>query len=179
MQGLWKLDLVYAAALAGAACVGSLVATAAPAHAQTADTGRVVLTSEAMIERVEIAPDGKELASLKKPGEVVITPGDRVVFTLTYKNQSASPALGFRATNPMPAPIQFVAAAEDWAEVSVDTGKSWGKLANLLVQAKSADGTKDIMRAATVEDVTHVRWVIADAIPPGGEGILSYRGVVK
>ena len=179
MQVLRKMDLLYAAALAGAACIGSLAAYAAPANAQTADAARVVLISDAMIERVEIGPDGKEKSALKNPSEVIITPGDRVVFTLKYKNQGALPANAFRATNPMPAPVQFISAVEEWAEVSVDGGKVWGKLADLKVRAKSSDGLTDIVRTAAVEDVTHVRWVFTNAIPPGGEGTLSYRGVVK
>lgn len=179
MQVLRKLDLVYAAVLAGAACLGSLAAYATPAHAQSGDSSRVVLTSDALIERVEVGANGKEHSSLKKPSEVIVTPGDRVVFTLKYKNQSGVPATGFRATNPMPGPVQFVGVVEDWAEVSVDGGKNWGKLANLTVKAKSADGLTDIVRAAAVEDVTHVRWVFPSAIPPGGEGTLSYRGVIK
>jgi uncharacterized repeat protein (TIGR01451 family) len=179
MQVLRKMDLLYAVALAGAACIGSLTAYAAPAHAQTAEAARVVLISEALIERTEIGVDGKEKSTLKKPAEVTITPGDRVVFTLKYINQGALPATAFRATNPMPGPVQFVSALEDWAEVSVDGGKKWGKLSDLMVKAKSADGLTDVMRAAAVEDVTHVRWVFTSAIPAGGEGTLSYRGVVK
>jgi uncharacterized repeat protein (TIGR01451 family) len=179
MQVLRKMDLLYAAALAGAACIGSLAAYAAPANAQTAEPARVVLVSDALIERTEIGADGKEKSTLKKPAEVIITPGDRVIFTLKYKNQGSLPATAFRATNPMPGPVQFISALEDWAEVSADGGKTWGKLADLKVQAKAADGLTDIVRAAAVEDVTHVRWVFPSAIPPGGEGTLSYRGVVK
>lgn len=179
MQFLCKMDLFYAAALAGAACVGSLAAYATPAHAQSADAANVVLTSDALIERIEIGANGKEQSTLKKPSDVIITPGDRVVFTLKYKNKGALPATAFRATNPMPGPVQFIAVVEDWAEVSVDGGKNWGKLANLTVKTKSADGLTDIVRAAAVEDVSHVRWVFPSAIPPGGEGTLSYRGVVK
>lgn len=179
MRVLRNMDLVYAATLAGAACVGSLAAYATPAHAQSANAGRVILTSDALIERVEVGANGQEKSTLMKPADVIVTPGDRVVFTLKYKNQSSLPATDFRATNPMPGPVQFVAVVEDWAEVSVDGGKKWGKLANLTVKAKSADGLTDIVRAATVEDVTHVRWVFPSAIPPGAEGTLSYRGVVK
>lgn len=179
MLVLCKLDLGYAIALASATCLGSLVAFAAPAYAQSTGEGRVVLTSDALIERLEVSADGTETSSLKKPSEVIVTPGDRVIFKLSYKNQGALPATGFRATNPMPGPVQFISAVEEWAEVSVDSGKNWGKLADLKVAAKSADGLADLVRAAAVEDVTHVRWVFPGAIPPGGEGTLSYRGIVK
>jgi uncharacterized repeat protein (TIGR01451 family) len=179
MQALWKMDAIYAAVLAGAACLGSLAAFATPAHAQTADAAKVVLTSAAMIERVEIGADGKEVSTLKTPSDVIITPGDRVVFTLSYQNNGPLPATAFRATNPMPGPIQFVSVLEEWADISVDGGKNWGKLAQMTVAAKSADGVSDVTRPATAEDVTHVRWVFPQAIAPGAKGTLSYRGVVK
>jgi hypothetical protein len=117
-----------------------------------------------------------------------------VVFSLKYENISAEPAAAFRATNPMPGPIQFISAAEDWAEVSVDGGKSWGKLEALKVTEtvtkaavvdaatgkETAPATSEaITRAADKSDVTHVRWVFAKPIAPGAKGSLSYRGVVK
>jgi uncharacterized repeat protein (TIGR01451 family) len=175
MIGLRKFGSVFAAVLIGATGIS---AVAMPAQAQVPDAQRVMLTSDARIERNEIGADGRELTVLKKPSDVIVTPGDRVIFTLSYKNNGAQPANGFRATNPMPGPVQFVAAAEDWAEVSVDGGKSWGKLAALTVAAKAEDGS-EVRRAASPEDVTHVRWVFASAIAPGAEGTISYRGVVK
>jgi uncharacterized repeat protein (TIGR01451 family) len=132
-----------------------------------------------MVERSETDVAGKEKLVLKKPSDVIVVPGDRIIFTLRYVNNGAEPASGFRATNPMPAPVQFVSVAEDWAEVSVDGGKSWGKLAELKVTAKNTDGTGDVLRAATAEDVTHVRWVFTTPIAPGAKGSVSYRGLIK
>jgi uncharacterized repeat protein (TIGR01451 family) len=178
MKRFWIFDTVFGAALMGASAVGSLTALAVPAHAYVA-ADDVALASEAMIERTEIDAAGRERTVLKSPKEVIIVPGDRVVFTLKYTNKGALPATGFRATNPMPGPVQFVAANEEWAEVSVDGGKTWGKLSDLKVQAKAADGTTDVTRAAGAQDVTHVRWVFANAIAPGSQGSISYRGVIK
>jgi uncharacterized repeat protein (TIGR01451 family) len=139
----------------------------------------VVLSSEAVIERTEIGADGKERTVAKAPKDVIVVPGDRVVFTLKYANNSAEPANGFRATNPMPGPVQFVSAFESWADVSVDGGKSWGKLDELKVSKPKADGTGSELRPAAAEDVTHVRWVFADAIPAGAKGSVSFRGLIK
>lgn len=162
-----------------AACT-VVVASPAPAHASALlASNSVVLTSEAMVERSETDVAGKEKLVLKKPSDVIVVPGDRIIFTLRYVNNGAEPASGFRATNPMPAPVQFVSVAEDWAEVSVDGGKSWGKLAELKVTAKNTDGTGDVLRAATAEDVTHVRWVFTTPIAPGAKGSVSYRGLIK
>ena len=172
-----KSNLAYAAVLATAAMLGS-VAAVESAHAQS-PRDAVSLSSEAQIERVITSPDGSERTVLKKPSEVVVVPGDKVIFTLKYANKGAVAAAGFRATNPMPGPVQFLAAAEDWAEVSVDGGANWGKLSALNVRLKGSAGQPDLTRAATAEDVTHVRWVFANPIPAGTSGSVSYRGLIK
>jgi hypothetical protein len=178
MKRFGKFNAVWQAPLLGATLVGLITASAMPAHAYMSAES-VTLASEAMIERTEIDAAGRERTVLKSPKEVIIVPGDRVVFTLRYANKGALPATGFRATNPMPGPVQFVAVSEDWADVSVDGGKTWGKLSNLKVPAKSADGTTEVLRAAGPQDVTHVRWVFVGAIAPGTQGSVSYRGVIK
>jgi uncharacterized repeat protein (TIGR01451 family) len=186
---------VYAAALIAAAGSGTFLATATRANAQavsiTAAAAQsapaVSLSSEVFIERKVVDAAGKETISMKKPGEVVIVPGDRVMFKTSYKNNGSEPATGFRATNPMPAPIQFVSVREEWAEVSVDGGVTWGKLAALTVSAKAMAGDAAAAtqaadaapRPATEADVTHVRWILNDPIPAGAGGDVSFVGLVK
>ncbi len=190
MKTLLTKKTVYAAALFAAAGSGALLAsaTSAKAHAPISaiaaaaqSAPAVSLTSEVFIERKVINAAGTETVSLKKPSEVVIVPGDRIVFKTSYKNNGAEAATGFRATNPMPAPIQFVSVREDWAEVSVDGGVTWGKLSALTVKPKAVDGVPIPLVAspATEADVTHVRWVFSDPIPAGSGGDVSYIGFVK
>jgi uncharacterized repeat protein (TIGR01451 family) len=176
MKKFLSFDTAYGAALIGSALFGSLVA-AGSARAQTAN--QVTITSEAQIERTETARDGKESVVYKKPSEVIVVPGDKVLFTLKYANVGGTPATGFTATNPMPGPVQFLAAAEEWAEVSVDGGTSWGRLSALTVKTAATDGRPETMRPATPEDVTHVRWVFGNPIAPGANGAISYRGMIK
>jgi uncharacterized repeat protein (TIGR01451 family) len=153
-------------------------APAVPAPA-AATPSPVTLTSDVKIERVEVDANGKETVTLHAPKSVVVVPGDKVLFTLEVTNTGAQPAAGFRATNPMPGPVQFVSVAEDWAEVSVDGGKVWGKLAALKVMTVPAEGAAPAERAADIADVTHVRWIFPEAIAPGGKRKISYRGVIK
>ncbi|MFC4292590.1 hypothetical protein ACFOWX_09220 [Sphingorhabdus arenilitoris] len=201
-SGIKKLPLrtAYAAALMLAAASGSVIAFASSAFAQTApaqaQAAPVTLSSKAMIERSETGADGVQKTVLKDPSEVIVVPGDRVVFTLTYENRGSEPAVSFRATNPMPGPIQFISAAEEWAEMSVDGGVTWGRLEQLSVTdtpAAAGEGEAEgggegqqgqspaapITRSADAKDVTHVRWVFTDPIPAGAKGSISYRGVVK
>lgn len=175
------LNVAYGLALGTAMLSGAGIAAAGEARGQTTAPAKspVNLSSEVKIERSSIDSVGKEVITLFEPKDVTVVPGDRVVFKLNVVNNGAEPASGFRATNPIPAAVAFVAAAEEWAEVSVDGGTSWGKLAAMTVKVKAADTGVETTRAATAEDVTHVRWIFAGAIAPGAKTAVSYRGVVK
>jgi hypothetical protein len=192
MNMLLTIKTANAAALFAFAAMGSILALVPVANAQPVmfmaaaaqSKPGVKLTSTASIERVETDSQGATKTVLKSPSQVAIVPGDKVVFMLDYLNEGQDPASGFRATNPMPGAIQFVSVSEDWAEVSVDGGANWGKLSALTVTDKPAsnvtvEAATSAPRAATAADVTHVRWVFAEAIAPGKKGTLSYVGVVK
>ena len=58
-------------------------------------------------------------------------------------------------------------------ELSVD-GKTYGPLASLRVA--TATGTT---RAATADDVTHVRWRLARPITAGAQGQLAFEAVLR
>lgn len=134
--------------------------------------GQVSLTSEVLVERTTTDADGAATVSLVEPG--VVTPGDRLVFVLSYRNGSASPAADFVVTNPIPESVIFSGAESAGAVYFVDGGQNWGALSALTV--RNPDGTS---RAAALADVTHVRWRFAQAIPAGDGGQLRFRGVVK
>ncbi len=142
----------------------------APAAAYAA--GSVALKSSVFVERVATLPDGTAKVELRAADTVV--PGDRLVFILTYRNETSRPVPDVVITNPVPAPVAFEGAAASVAEVSVDGGRSWGTLGTLRIQID--DGR---LRPATAFDVTHIRWAIGRPVPPGATGRLSFRGTVK
>ena len=148
----------------------ALFALLAPVAASAADN--VSLTSKVYVERVKTGADGKPVTVREEPG--VVTPGDRLVFVLGYRNGGAEPATGFTLTNPIPPSVAFTGSDVASAVVSVDGGKSWGALASLKVV--QADGTS---RPAVAADVTHVRWSFGRPIAAGSGGELSFRGVVE
>ena len=180
MMKLRLFSGAYGLALCAAMASGAALAVS-DARGQTVSASRtpVNLSSEVKIERVQTDATGKEITVLREPKDVVVVPGDKVVFTLNVTNNGAEAASGFRATNPIPGPVAFTAVNEDWAEVSVDGGASYGKLSAMNVKAKVADTGAEVQRPATAEDVTHVRWVFPEVIAPGAKIAVSYRGVVK
>ena len=173
-------NVAYGFALGAAMLSGAGIA-ASEARGQTTAPAKspVNLSNEVKIERIVLDASGKETATLFEPKDVIVVPGDRVVFILNVVNSGGAPASGFRATNPIPGPITFVTVTEDWAEVSVDGGTNWGKLAAMTVKVKAADTGVETTREATAADVTHVRWIFSNAIAPGAKTAVSYRGVVK
>ena len=148
----------------------ALIAFATPAAALAAE--QVSLSSDVFVERVKQDSSGKRTTTLEPPS--MVTPGDRLVFVLSYKNAGAKPAADFVVTNPVPREVAFAAAEGEGAQLSVDGGKSWGQLAALKV--KQPDGS---VRAAVPQDVTHIRWSFSRAIGAGEAGKLSFRGTVK
>ena len=148
----------------------SFLALIVPAAAMAASD--VSLDSDVFVERVKQDASGKPSTVLEPPK--VVTPGDKLVFVLAYKNGGAKPATDFVVTNPIPDAVAFAGAEGDGALMSVDGGKSWGALAALKV--KQSDGT---LRPALPADVTHVRWSFEKAIAAGAGGKLSFRGIVK
>ena len=141
-------------------------ATAAEAQNQ------VTLNNQVFVEHVRVDAQGHRTVALDPPQ--VVTPGDHLVFVLTYRNGGQQPATGFAVTNPIPPAVAFERSDDASAVVSVDGGHSWGALASLTVA--QPDGSR---RPAVAADVTHVRWAFSQAIPAGAEGRLSFRGIVR
>jgi uncharacterized repeat protein (TIGR01451 family) len=148
----------------------ALLALLAPAAAIAA--GAVSLSSEVFVERVRQEANGR--TSIVREAPRIVTPGDKLVFVLSYRNSGAAPATGFVVTDPIPNSVAFAGGESAGSIVSVDGGKSWGALAALRVA--NPDGTS---RPAGQADVTHIRWTFARPIAAGASGQLSFRGIVK
>ena len=142
------------------------------ATAATAAPNDVTLNNAVFVEHVRVDAQGHRTVALDPPQ--VVTPGDHLVFVLTYRNGGAQPATGFGVTNPIPDNVAFESVEDPRAVVSVDHGATWGPLATLRVA--QPDGSR---RPAVAADVTHVRWAFSQPIPAGAEGRLTFRGIVK
>ncbi len=134
-------------------------------------SNNVTLSSMVFVEKAVAVSGGRSRIVLEEPKSVM--PGDKLVFILNYRNAGNLPASDFIVTNPLPPAVAFQGGAES-AQVSIDGGKNWGTLSTLRVV--EPDGHT---RNARLEDVTHLRWVLKQAIPAGAFGKLSFRGIVR
>ena len=125
----------------------------------------VHLAGDVFVERFEPAPGGRTARILERASE--LHSGDRLVFVVSWSGGEPG---GFFVTNPVPRSIAWQpssSALDD--EVSVDGGRTWGRLDRLKVR----DG--GVWRDARPGDVTHVRWHVAG----GRAGQITYRGIVR
>lgn len=103
----------------------------------------------------------------------MVVPGDRLVFSTRYRNNTGQKVENIVVTNPIRPGIALADDGATGLDVSVDGGASWGKLGLLKV----ADGQGG-QRPAQPGEVTHVRWVLA-AVAPGASGTLSFNAIVR
>ena len=146
--------------------IGAMLPVAAMA------AGSVALTSAVFVEKTETGKDGLKRIILQEPA--LVTPGDRLVFILSYRNEGPAPAANLVVTNPVPPAVAYQGANDGVAEVSVDGGRSWGALSRLFVREPGGQ-----QRGARAEDVTHIRWALKQGVPAGAQGKLSFRGIVR
>jgi uncharacterized repeat protein (TIGR01451 family) len=154
--------------IAAAAFALVMAVTAPAAHAQSAQP--IELSGNVKVDKIVIE-NGKEKHIFSEPS--VVVPGDRLVFTTSYRNAGAVAVKDFVVTNPVPGGVMLAPEGAEVQVVSVDGGKTWGKLAGLSV----SDG-KGGNRTANAGDVTHLRWTLPE-IAPGAKGTLNYNAIVR
>jgi hypothetical protein len=141
-----------------AAC---LTVTGTPAFAGSVGIrSGVALDSAVYVERANGLARSLQLADR-------LSRGDRIVTILTWQKQSGTG--GFTVVNPLPRKVAYQGSAREDEQVSVDGGRTWGRLGDLSV------GT----RMATAEDVTHVRWHVGPRQAALGQGRIAYSGIVR
>jgi hypothetical protein len=93
--------------------------------------------------------------------------GDRVVTVLTWQKQRGTG--GFTVVNPLSRKVSYQRSTREDEEVSVDGGRSWGRIGELTIGS----------RFATPEDVTHVRWHVDPRQAALGQGRIAYSAIVR
>ena len=141
----------------GAFAAVALVGGALPAAAHAAPA--VATQSAVYVERLQ--PDARRRL---EPASRLCR-GDRII---TVVNWSRATGTGpFVITNPLPSSVAYQSSAWDDQDVSVDGGRTWGRLGALRVGN----------RFATPEDVTHMRWRISGQERRRGQ--IAYSGIVR
>lgn len=139
--------------------MAGLIAVAAPIGVMA--TPSVALDSAVFVERV--VPNKGRL--LQPAG--TLKRGDRVVYVVSWYRMGGKGA--FTVTNPLSRRVYFQGSSDGREEVSIDGGRTWGKLDRMKISGRNA----------TPEDVTHVRWRISADQAQKGSGEITYSAIVR
>lgn len=147
-----------------------LTAITAPAYASG-------LTANQAVEVVvtETAEDGT-ISTTYVPAEK-IAPGDELRYVIVFENAGTEAANNIRLEMPVPSEVEYVEGSVD-AQIatitySIDQGATYADRDALRVADEDGE------RAATADEITHIRWSFADSIAPGQSGEISYRGILQ
>ena len=143
-------------------CLPLAAATAVIAWPTTAVSSPIVSTDSAVFVERKGGDSDRQL----EPADRFVR-GDRVITILRWHRLGGDG--GFTITNPLPRTIAFQKSSRADEQVSVDGGKTWGRLGDLTVGS----------RLASPEDVTHVRWKISPQRALEGSGQIAYAAIVR
>lgn len=146
----------------------TLLALLAGAHPAAA--APVSVANKVYVER-EVSIGNGSSARVLEPARS-LRRGDRLVYVVSWRAPQAK-GENLTITNPLPRTIAYERSAGGDEDVSVDGGRSWGKLDGLRVR----DGA--VWRYATPEDVTHIRWNVPPQLAMAGSGRLTWSGIVR
>lgn len=155
-------------AWAGLGLIAAMV-IAGPVHAMQS----VEFASKMEVEKPITGADGKVTTSYG-PTEIVV-PGDRIRFTLQLVNKTDVVAKGLKIVDPLPAEVRFDSTADITGfSVSVDGGKNYGSIESLTVPIEGA-----APRAASVDDITHLRWILDQPLAAGATKAVTFFGIIR
>lgn len=112
---------------------------------------------------------------------VSYAPGDTIEYVILAKNAGTAVMVRPEVVDPVPEGVRYVidsARGENCRIVfSVNKGMAYA-VWPVMVSATNANGVR-IERPARNEEVTHIKWILRDNLPPGGQKPLSFRAVVE
>ena len=120
--------------------------------------------------------DGTTSTTLVSADEV--TPGEKIVYTVAYTNDSAEAATDIVLAMPVPRDVRFLDGSADRpgaiVRYSADGGASFAERDALVLPAVGG-GT----RAASVDDITHIQWRIPGPVAVGTSDEITFKARLR
>jgi uncharacterized repeat protein (TIGR01451 family) len=106
-----------------------------------------------------------------------VVPGERVVYTISFRNTGSEPAENVVITNPIARTLTYVAGSAAGKNLEVEFSVDGGANFAPATELKVADN--GVERPATTPDYTHVRWVMRSELAAGGQGQATFAAVLE
>lgn len=150
------------------------IALGVSVNAQEQEQGYLNVSTVVQKEEAVVNAAGEAETRLV-PADIVV-PGDRVVYTITFRNIGDEPTGDVVVTNPIAENLTFADGSAfgpgTAIQFSVDGGATFADRADLTVTQNGES------RAATAEDLTHIRWTLQTELAVGAQGIARFAAVV-
>ena len=139
---------------------------------------KISVSMTAEKEVVEVI-NGKQVT--KRVAAQSADPGQKLIFTLQYKNDGNEKATNVKVDNPIPDNTVYIVGSgigkNSKMLFSIDGGKTYKQPSLLTYEETLANGQK-VKKQASPEQYTHVRWVISE-VPPGKAGTVGFQVQMK
>ncbi len=156
-----------------------LIMIVVPALAQAEKKPNLVLSLTVEKQVTVLDDEGREKTEWHKVSET--DPGDVLRYTLLYKNEGGSEAIGATIVDPIPQEATYVggSASGEGTEITYSLdGKLFHSQPKLRYKVKEAGGL-EVEYEATPEMYTHIKWKLVRPVYPGGSGRLHFKVKVK
>lgn len=146
--------------------IGSLACFAASSLAAQSVSG---ISRAVYVERTATTSDGERVRTIE-PAEN-LRPGDKVVLIVEWRGRRSGDPV--TVSSAIPRALAFQRSSSDALEVSIDGGRTWGRLGRMRIIDR--DGS----RLASPEDVTHLRWRFNDGSAASSAARVTYSAIVR
>lgn len=152
--------------------LAAFLGLAGPAGAQEQN----YLDVQTTVQKEETVTDASGNAETRLVEPDTVLPGDKVIYTITFRNIGDEAADDVVVTNPIDASLTYVDGSAFGPgmriEFSADGGRSFAAKDELTVSENG--GT----RAAEAADYTHVRWTLEGELDAGSTGVARFSATV-
>ncbi len=135
------------------------------------------MTAKQVVEKEVVVRAANGTETVKRQPAEKVTPGETVIYSIKYKNDSAEAASDIVLVMPVPKEVAYVegsVSGDDTAvSFSADGGKTYVARGRLTVEESGAS------RPARGDEITHIRWTLSSPVPANGEGEVSYKAILR
>ncbi|MEL6212360.1 MAG: hypothetical protein AAFY22_13030 [Pseudomonadota bacterium] len=151
---------------------GFLVSTTILTSAANAE-----IVARQSVEQEVVDRDAAGAVKIRRVDADKVAPGEEVIYSLRYSNDSPEPAAGVTMVMPVPDAVTFTEGSAGGADATITFSADGGK--TYLARGRLTITENGAQRSATSDEITHIRWAISDPVAAGGTGEIFFRGVVK
>jgi uncharacterized repeat protein (TIGR01451 family) len=153
------------------ALAAAALAAFAALPASAAMTAKQTVEKEIVVRAANGAETTKRLPADK------VAPGETVVYSIKYRNDSAEAASDIVLVMPVPKEVAYVEGSVSGEDATVTFSADGGKTYVARGRLTVVEGGE--ARPARGDEITHIRWTLAGPVPPRSGGEVSYKGILR